>query len=96
MSQLRKAPIYRVLTRHSLFAGGDRELMLLSGLVSIGLAVSALNWPAITAAVVILALAVSGLRKMAKADPQMRQIYNRYIKYRDYYPARSRPWRKDT
>jgi type IV secretory pathway TrbD component len=30
---------------------------------------------------------------MAKADPQMRRIYVRQLRYWRYYPARSRPTR---
>ncbi len=34
------------------------------------------------------------LRLMAKADPLMRQVYLRHIKYRSYYRPTSTPWRK--
>jgi type IV secretion system protein TrbD len=39
--------------------------------------------------------AIAVLRWMAKADPQMTKVYLRQIKYRGYYPARSRPFRTE-
>jgi type IV secretion system protein VirB3 len=39
--------------------------------------------------------AIPLLRWMAKADPQMTKVYLRQIKYRGYYPARSRPFRTE-
>jgi hypothetical protein len=35
------------------------------------------------------------LRKMAKADPLMRHVYLRQLRYARYYPARGRPWREN-
>ena len=32
-------------------------------------------------------------RQVAKADPQMSQVYLRQLRYRSYYPPRSRPYR---
>jgi type IV secretion system protein TrbD len=32
---------------------------------------------------------------MAKSDPQMTKVYIRQLKYRGYYPARSRPYRTE-
>ena len=34
------------------------------------------------------------LRMMAKADPLMRKVYLRHIRYRSYYRPTSTPWRK--
>jgi len=34
-------------------------------------------------------------RRMAKSDPQMSKVYVRQLKYRGYYPARSRPYRTE-
>jgi type IV secretion system protein TrbD len=39
--------------------------------------------------------AIPVLRWMAKADPHMSKIYVRHIRYRGYYPARSRPYRAE-
>ena len=32
------------------------------------------------------------LRRMAKQDPHMREVYVRYLTYKKFMPARSRPW----
>ena len=34
------------------------------------------------------------LRKMAKADPRMSQVYLKHVSQQDYYPARSRSHRR--
>lgn len=95
MTTLRCTPFYRALHRPNLVLGGERELVLTTAVVAGGLAVSALNIPAISVAAALWALCVSGLRMMAKADPQMSKIYLRSLKYRRHYPARSRPFRRE-
>lgn len=95
MTTLRYTPFHRALHRPHLVLGGERELVLTTAVVAGGLAVSALNIPAISVAAALWALCVSGLRMMAKADPQMSKIYLRSLKYRRHYPARSRPFRRE-
>jgi type IV secretion system protein TrbD len=38
-------------------------------------------------------VAMPALRWAAKVDPQFSQVYRRHIRYRRFYPARSRPYR---
>jgi type IV secretory pathway TrbD component len=73
--------------------GGERNLVLTTGLVSIGLAVSALNLPAIIFGIFFWFLCLAALRQMAKADPHMSGLYLRNMRYRGYYAPRSRPFR---
>ena len=84
-------PIHRALHRPNLILGGERELVLFTAILSAGVAVSGLNLVslAIGAAVWLATLAL--LQMMAKADPFMSRVYLRHIRYRPYYPARSRP-----
>lgn len=76
--------------------GGDRELVMFSGLLAGALVFSAQE---LRAAVFGLALWFGALfvcRLMANADPKLRHVYLRHRLYRDYYPARSTPFRENT
>ena len=95
MSELRTTPFHRALHRPNLVLGGERELVLTTALVAGGLAVSAMNLPAAIISAVVWLLCITGLRMMAKADPQMSRVYLRFLKYRRYYAARSRPFRTE-
>jgi type IV secretion system protein TrbD len=86
-------PFHRVLHRPNLFLGGEREPALLTLLVAGGLAVSGMNTVSFLVGAALWFSAIPVLRWMAKADPHMSKIYLRHIRYRGYYPARSRPYR---
>jgi type IV secretion system protein TrbD len=90
---LTRAKIHRAGVRPHLFLGGDRELVLFTGLVAFTLTVPSFQWASIATGIVLWLAALALLRKMAKADPLMRHVYLRQLRYRHYYPARSRPWR---
>ena len=92
---LRHLPFHRVLHRPNLFLGGEREPALLTLLVAGGLAVSGLNTVSFLVGAALWFTAIPVLRWMAKADPHMSKIYLRHIRYRGYYPARSRPYRAE-
>ena len=93
MSGLRATPLHRALHRANLLLGGERELVLITAIVCGGLAVSALNLVASAIGGGVWMIAIAFLRMMAKADPQMSRIYLRQLRYRAYYPPRSRPAR---
>ena len=95
-TELRRVPIHRVGYRPNLFLGGDRELTMYAIFLNFSLAATALNWFATAVAVLLSAASVYLLRKMAKADPRMRDVYFRHRKYSRYYPARSTPFRENT
>ena len=90
---LRRLPFHRVLHRPGLFLGGEREPALITAIVAGGLAVSGMNMVSIVIGAVVWFGAIPLLRWMAKADPQMTKVYLRQLRYRGYYPARSRPFR---
>jgi type IV secretory pathway TrbD component len=90
---LRQTPFFRVLHRPRLFLGGEREPTLMMAIVAAGLAVSGQNLVAVIVAAVLWFGCIGLFRQMAKADPQMSRVYMRQIKYRGYYPPRSRPYR---
>jgi type IV secretory pathway TrbD component len=87
-------PIPRVLSRHNLLIGGERELVLISGLVCGGVAITSMTFLAFFVCGGLWWLALSLARWLAKADPQMTKVYQRNLKYRGYYPAFSRPYRR--
>lgn len=90
---LKKLPIRRVGSRPLLFMGGDRELVMLVGLISGILILTTLDVLAIILGIAIWSLGLYFLRKLAASDPWMRQVYLRHRLYNSYYPARSTPFR---
>lgn len=69
--------------------GGDRELVLVSLLTSVALAFSLASWWGLGVSVAWYAGAMAVLKRMGKADPLLRQVYMRHIRYRQFYPAKS-------
>jgi type IV secretion system protein TrbD len=72
--------------------GGDREMVMFSGLLSAALIFTALEWRATLFGIALWCSALFVLRLMAKADPKMRGVYMRHRTYKKYYPARSTPF----
>lgn len=92
---LRTIPIRRAGNRHNLFLGGDRELVMVAGLLAFTLVVAAQDALATTAGVTLWFSAVYACRLMAKKDPKLRHVYVRHRRYCRYYPARSTPFREN-
>jgi type IV secretory pathway TrbD component len=90
---LRAIPIRRAGNRHNLFMGGDRELVMFTGLMAFALIFSAQELRATVVGLLLWFGALYVFRKMAKSDPRMRHVYIRHRKYKPYYPARSTPFR---
>jgi type IV secretion system protein VirB3 len=85
----RLVPIHQSAHRPALIRGCDRGLILSALFAAFCLAFSLLTlWGfAVSAALFFLAVAV--LRRMGKADPLLRQVYIRHLRYREWYPAKS-------
>jgi type IV secretory pathway TrbD component len=92
---LRRLTFHRVLHRPSLFLGGEREPVLVTAIVAGGVAVSGMNTVSFVVGTALWFGSIPLFRWMAKADPQMTKVYLRQLSYRGYYPARSRPWRRE-
>jgi len=90
---LRAIPIRRVGNRHNLFMGGDRELVMFSGVLAFALVFGAQDVRGSVVGVLLWVGALFACRLMAKADPQLRFVYLRHRKYKTYYPPRSTPFR---
>jgi type IV secretory pathway TrbD component len=95
MNELRRIPVHRALNRPNLLLGAERELLLTTGLISFTLIIVAQTWIAFLLGFGVWFLSIGFLRMMAKADPVMSSVYMRHIHYRSFYPAHSRPFRKD-
>jgi type IV secretion system protein VirB3 len=95
MSGLRYTPFYRALHRPNLFLGGERELVMSTGVLCSGLVVSSQNWPATIVGISIWCVSVGIFRMMAKIDPYLVRVYLRHLKYQNYYSPRSTPWQED-
>jgi type IV secretory pathway TrbD component len=93
---LRSIPIHRVGNRYNLFMGGDRELVMFSGLLAFALIFSAQEWKATAFGLALWFGALFACRRMAKSDPHMRHVYLRHRAYKQYYAARSTPFRLNT
>jgi type IV secretory pathway TrbD component len=86
-------PIPRVLWRHHLLMGGEREAVLISAIACAGLALTAMNLVAFIVCGVLWAAVQTMWVWLAHVDPQMIAVYRRHIKYERYYPPFSRPYR---
>ena len=72
--------------------GGERELTLFAALLAGGLAITGQNLVALGIGALLWFGCIGVFRQRAKSDPQMSLVYRRYIRFRGYYPARSRPF----
>lgn len=93
---LRTLPIRRAGNRHNLFLGGDRELVMVAGLIAFTLVVAGQDAVATFAGITLWFGAVYAFRLMAKKDPSLRHVYLRHRRYCRYYPARSTPFRENS
>jgi type IV secretion system protein TrbD len=93
MNPLRRVPFLRVLWRIQTFCGAERELGLFVTSLCVMLPIWSLTWAALVISAVLWAVALPVLRWLYKVDPQFSAVYRRHLKYRRFYPARSRPYR---
>ena len=89
VDRAREILIHQSANRPNQIIGGDRELVLVTILVSVSLAFSLATLWGIGLAVGFWIGAIAVLQRMGKADPMLRQVYMRHIRYRPFYPAKS-------
>lgn len=94
LSLLDRNRIHRALSRPNLLMGADRELVLLTALLTVILIFVVLTVYSVIVGFIAWALTIGVLRHMAKADPLMRKVYMRHVCYRRIYRPTSTPWRK--
>jgi len=85
----REIVIHQSANRPNQILGGDRELVLIAMLTAISLAFSLGSWWGVDLSVAFWVGAVAVLQRMGKADPLLRLIYIRHIRYKPFYPAKS-------
>jgi type IV secretion system protein VirB3 len=85
----REAAIHQSANRPNLLLGGDRELVLVTVMIAAGLAFSLASWWGICLAVAFWIGSIAALQRMGKADPLLRHVYLRHIRYATFYPAKS-------
>ena len=85
----REIVIHQSANRPNQILGGDRELVLVSVLVAVSLAFSLASWWGVALSIGFWVSAVAVFQRMGKADPMMRHVYMRHIRYRSFYPAKS-------
>lgn len=86
----REIVVHQCCNRPNLLLGGDRDLVVLCALLSAMLAFVVATWWGAISGVALWMFAVGVLNRLGKADPLMRQTYVRHIRYRSFYPAKSR------
>ena len=87
--QPRETVIHQSANRPNLLLGGDRELVLVMVMIAGGLAFSLASWWGIGLAVALWIGSMAALQRMGKADPLLRPVYLRHIRYTAFYPAKS-------
>lgn len=92
---LESVPIHRALTRSNLFLGGDRELVMFSGLISGTMIFYAWDLKSAVVGALFWFFSIYMLRLMAKYDPRLRDVYMRHRVYKSYYPPLATPWREN-
>jgi type IV secretion system protein VirB3 len=85
----REIVIHQSANRPNLLLGADRELVLVVIMIAGGLAFSLATLWGIGLAVMLWIGSMAALQRMGKADPLLRHVYLRHIRYTAFYPAKS-------
>ena len=89
MNEPRRMPFHSSLNRRHLLLGGERTLVMVTALMVAVLIFSAGFRPlSLVVGVVLWVVMHAALVRIAKADPDMSRVYQRYQRYRPYYTAR--------
>ncbi len=93
-TSLERHRIHRALSRPNLLFGGDRELVLVTGLAAAILVFVVLTPISAVLGCATWVVVLAALRLMAKTDPLMRRVYLRHMRYREIYRPTAAPWRR--
>lgn|SRR5690606_30646057 len=88
MERPREIVIHQSANRPQLLLGGDRELVLFAALMAAMLVFALVTWWGVIAGVALWFASVAVLSRMGKADPLLRQVYLRHVRYQSFYPAK--------
>jgi type IV secretion system protein VirB3 len=88
-AQMRTVVIHPAINRPNQLLGGDRELVLATALTAATLGLSLGSLWGVGLALLFWFCTIAVLQRMGKADPLLRRVYLRHIRYRQFYPAKS-------
>jgi type IV secretion system protein TrbD len=88
----REIPIHQSANRPNTLLGADREMVLVAIMIAFGMGLSLAAWWGAVLAALFFIGTVAVLQRMGKADPLLRQVYLRHIRYGHWYPAKSGIW----
>lgn len=86
----REVLIHQSANRPNLILGGDRELVLVAIMIAFAVAFSLAAWWGVAVSAAFWVGSMAALQRMGKADPLLRHVYLRHVRYAAYYPAKSR------
>jgi type IV secretion system protein VirB3 len=88
--QLRTVPIRRSLHRDNLIAGCERELVIITGMITFALIVVGQSLATALYGVVLWSVSLFFLRKMGNKDTQLSKTYFRHSRYQSFYSAKAK------
>lgn len=88
------AVIHTSLHRPNLFLGGDRELVMFSGLLVILVGFGGFTFYSAAAGIIFWLTALWKIRVVCRRDPLFRKVWLKYARQQKYYPAHSSVWRR--
>jgi type IV secretion system protein VirB3 len=89
MAELERHKVHQSLIRPHLLMDADGHLVAFSVVIWLAVAFSLLSWWGFAICWVGWRVTLAGLRMMAKKDSFMRQVYERNLRFKPYYPAKS-------
>ena len=91
---MRIVPVHRSLHRRILVLGAERELVHMAAFVTFMVSFGGMTLTSFLAGGVFWCVALFCLRRMAKLDVHMGQVFERHIRQQDFYAARTSAWRR--
>ncbi len=92
MTGRREIPINQALCRPDHLWGAERELVLVSLMITVMYIFLSFSLFLASFALLFWFLTYEALRMMSKADPLMSKVYVRHVKYKERYSAHATPF----
>jgi type IV secretion system protein VirB3 len=87
-----EVPVHRSLVRPMLLLGGEREPVMMLGMISGIFILSLFRWWTVAIGVGLWMVGLFFLQRIAEKDPIMSKTFSRSLKYRKFIPAASTPF----
>lgn len=85
--------IHKSLHRPNLVLGGDRELVMFSGLIAFLVGFGGFTYYSAIVGLIFWLVALRFIRRACKRDPLIRKVWLRYARQQSFYFARTSAWR---